>query len=224
MTMRARHAGFTLLELLVVIGLIAAMSFFVAGGLMGGSKSAAMQSAQATVADLVTVARTRAIASGRTTRLLINDNAANPPAYRRRLVLVEENGSNWTALHAVALPDGVYLLPRDTNVLTGTFPVAADWRTADNQKMLGSSCLATTRLPYTYDSTSSENWEYAGFTSRGTMETNAGALVLATGRGLAPAQVTAGHSPVEMADPGNVRGMQLSTYGVPRLINDRTGF
>ncbi len=216
--------AFTLLELLVVIGLIGALAFFVAGSLGGSSKSAALQSAQATLANLVTVARTRAIASGKGTRLIINDNPANKPAYRRRLVLVEESGAGWNVLHAVMLPAGVYLLSRDTHVLPGAFPVATDWRTADGQKALGSSCLDTTWLSFAYESAVQENWEYAGFTPRGTMETNAGALILATGRNLSAAEVSAGRSPVEMNVPGNVRGMQLSTYGVPRLVNDRTGF
>jgi type II secretory pathway pseudopilin PulG len=221
--MKARRAeAFSLLELLVVIGLISVLSLFLAIGLTGSGKAVALQSAQATLSNLVTAARTKAIATGKTTRLLINDNPANTDAYRRRLVLVEQNGSGWTVLHAVLLPQEVYLLPRKTHVLTGAFSNLADWK-IKNGDMLGSTCLDTDWLPFAYETDANENWEYLGFTSRGTVSSQ-GSLILARGRVLPPTQVIRGTSPVEMTDPRNVRGMQISSYGVPRLVNGRTDF
>ena len=64
MTHHRKSGGFTLLELLVVVGLTAALSFVLIGGLGGGGKSAALQSAQATMANLVTAARVKAMATG----------------------------------------------------------------------------------------------------------------------------------------------------------------
>src|SRR5687767_6536503 len=70
--------AFSLLEVIVVIGLVAGMTFLLIGSLAGGGKSVALQSAQATVANLVTGARTKASATNRKTRMLIHADAGQP--------------------------------------------------------------------------------------------------------------------------------------------------
>ncbi|MDB6114504.1 MAG: hypothetical protein JWQ62_1449, partial [Lacunisphaera sp.] len=80
-----RTAGFTLLELLVVIGLIAGLSFVLISGLGGGGKSAALQSAQATLANLLMAARMKAMATGQPARVLVQIDPASPDASSRYL-------------------------------------------------------------------------------------------------------------------------------------------
>lgn len=221
--LRARSSAFTLLELLVVIGLIAAMSFLLIGGLAGGGKSAALQAGQSTVANFVTVARTRAVATGNTTRILVR-TSFTAENFRRLLLLVEQRNNTWETIDSINLPAGVFVLPYRTRVPPGMYPNAADWRTANGQEVLGSSALSATPVPYAFESGSTETWDYLGFTPRGTTETSQGSLVLATGRPTPPGELSQSDSPVVLMDPASVRGLQISTYGVPRLLNDRSGF
>jgi prepilin-type N-terminal cleavage/methylation domain-containing protein len=117
--------AFTLLELLVVIGLIAVFSFFIAGGLSGGGKSAALQSAQAALANVVTAARTRATVTGCRVRVLINADVADPARFRRTIALQQEatlNSNSWNAPSFVtSLPEGVFVLPYRSRAPTGFF-------------------------------------------------------------------------------------------------------
>ncbi len=223
--MRTRRASaFTLVELLVVVALIAAVAIAMVGAAGGGRRSVALETAQGTLANAVALARTRAVASGGTVRVLVHNSPQSPLAherYRRLIVMVEEAGGDWRAVDGFKLPDGVYLLPYRTRVPTGMFAVPADWRTANNQQALGSSALAGAPMEFSYDAEMVESWEWLAFTPRGTVD-GAGSLIAATGRERGPSE--AGSSMVELVDPENVRGVMLSNYGVPRLLNDRSGF
>ena len=85
--MKIARSGFTLLELLVVTGLIATVSVVLVRGLGAGGQASALQSAQATVAGLITTARTKAPATGRKVRLLLHADPVAPERYLRHLVL-----------------------------------------------------------------------------------------------------------------------------------------
>ncbi len=224
--MRTRRASaFTLVELLVVVALIAAVAIAMIGAAGGGRRSVALETAQGTVSNAVALARTRAIANGSTVRLLVHNSEQSPLAherYRRFIVLAEEAEGDWRAIDGFRLTDGVYLLPYRTRVPAGMFAVLAEWRTANNQQVLGSSALANVPMEFRYDSEFVEDWEWLAFTPRGTVD-GAGSLIVATGRERGPS-VEGASSPVELTEPGNVRGVMLSNYGVPRLLSDRSGF
>lgn len=225
--MKTQRAGaFTLLELLVVIGLIAVLSTALITGLAGGGRAVALGSAQSLLANYVSAARTQALASGRATRLLINNNRNNPASYRRQIVLVEENGLTLIALHSAALPAGTYILPNKARIPAGMFAPADEWMKADGSEPLGSSSLAADVMSqaFGFEAGAPEEWEFIGFTIRGTTTPNQGSIVIGVGRTVSPTEVSAGVSPIAMVDPRNVRGLQVNLYGVPRLINDRTGF
>ncbi len=214
-----------MVELMVVVALIATVAIAMVGVAGGGRKTVALGTAQGTLANAVTLARTRAMASGSTVRLLVHNSPQSPLAqerYRRLIVLASEAGGGWQALEGFRLPDGVYLLPHRTRVPAGMFAMATDWRTANNQQTLGSSALAGAAMEFSYDTEMVESWEWLAFTPRGTVN-GAGSLIVATGRERGRS-VEAGSSPVELSEPGNVRGVMLSNYGVPRLLNDRSGF
>jgi len=220
-----RRNGFTLIELLVVVALIGGLAAMVLSRMRGGSTAVALQAGQATLANAVVSARTRAIASGRNVRLLVHDGALSPLArerFRRLIVVAEEIDGAWQAREGLALPEGVYVLPHRTRVRAGMFAVAAEWRTANNQETLGSSALSNAPMTFGYDTEGAQSWEWIAFTARGTID-GAGALIVAGGRGREPtAEATA--SPVEFVEAQNVRGLILSNYGVPRWSNDRTAF
>jgi len=118
-TGRGDEDAFTLIELLVVLALIVGLTAFLSVGLRD-HPSAALHSAQATLANLLTAARTRALASGCRVRVLVQADAADAGRFRRTLVLQQESGylsGDWSATTGVlSLPAGVIVLPYENRV------------------------------------------------------------------------------------------------------------
>jgi len=222
----AQHSalpGFTLLELLVVLGLVAALSVVLLGGLAGGGKSVALQSGQTLVANLITAARTRAVASGNQTRVLVHHDPDSPLAaerYLRHLALEELRAGSWVTLQSTALPAGVYFLPHQNRTPAGLLPGETAWTKLDGTR-LHSSCLFRAPIQQVVDGTTAENWVEIAFTAQGTTATS-GQLVLATGRLLPPGSGSG--SPVVLDGQETVRGLSISGYGLAVLINERSGF
>ncbi|HEY8995916.1 MAG TPA: prepilin-type N-terminal cleavage/methylation domain-containing protein [Lacunisphaera sp.] len=226
--------GFTLLELLVVIGLIAGMTFLLFGGLTGANKAMALQSAQATVANLVTAARTKAPATNRKTRLLINADPGQPERYFCFLVLqvARQSGSSptdWDTVQTTTLPPETYVVPA---TLAGLVANAADWkRVTDPSADIVSDVLASQALSYRLDGdASAQLWSGLAFTPNHTLAALSGGpppkgeMVIAPGRLRVPGSYADGQPPVELTNPQSVRGLVLSAYGVPALLNSRSAF
>lgn len=226
--------AFTLLELLVVIGLIAAMSFVLFSGLAGGGKSATLQTAQATVSSLVTAARTKAPATNRKVRLLVNIDAGSPERYLRFVVLqlARQPGaspSDWDTVQSLALPAGAYVMPGS---LTGIVLEATQWKcVSDPTEDLVSELFKNQTLTYAIEGdTTAQLWTGVAFTPNGTLAALVGgpppkgSIVLALGQPRAPGSYSAGDSPVILVNPESVRGLMLSAYGVPALLNERNAF
>lgn len=222
MKTRRHSAAFTLLELLVVIGLMAGLSFFLIGGLAGGGRSAALQSGQATVINLLMVARTHAMASGNHTRVLVNHERLAAERYLRQLVLQESRNGNWHTLQLVALPAGVHVVPHQDQMPDDLFGAGAPWVKADGSR-LHSSCLSRVPVSLAVDTAMAEMWVELVFTPLGTTGTS-GFLVLATGRTQPPGSAAATQSPIWLENQMAVRGLQLSAYGLSLPINERDGF
>lgn len=219
----ARRRGFTLLELLVVVGLIAGLSFALLAGLSGGGKGMALQAAQTTVANLVTVARTRAVASGRSARLLFHADARSGPRYRRWIVLQEEtDAGDWATRDFSVLPEGVFVLPHRGQIPAGLYASGVAWTDAAGEP-LESSVLFAPPVSVAVEGDGPEAWNALTFTAAGTIA-GSGHLVLAPGRQRPPGAVPAGEAPVQLEQPEAVRGLALSAYGLPRMVNERAGF
>ncbi|MBI2812860.1 MAG: type II secretion system protein [Opitutae bacterium] len=236
--MRTRTTrGFTLLELLVVIGIIAAMSFFLVSGLTGGGVTAGLQSGQAAIANLITAARVKAPATGRKTRLLVNVDPAAPDRFLRHLVLqsARQSGASpadWDTVTAVTLPDGIYVVPATLTLAGGLVANPVDWkRVSDPSADLVSDLFTNQTLSTTLEGDASPQiWTGVAFTANSTLATLGGGsppkgfLVLAPGARRAPGSYQPGESPVQLGSPQAVRGLVLSAYGVPALLNDRSSF
>jgi prepilin-type N-terminal cleavage/methylation domain-containing protein len=233
MKLRGSRA-FTLLELLVVVGLIAALAVGMFSALSGGGQSASLQSAQATLANLVTAARTKASATGRKTRLLVSVEPSVPERYLRTLVLqlAREPGAspaNWDTIQAITLPAGVFVVPAQ---LTGLTANPESWkRSSDPGADLVSDLFAGQNLSHALEGDAApQQWTGVAFTPNGTLAalTNgpprSGAVVLALGRNKPPGTYDAGQLPVQLTSPDAVRGLVLSAYGVPALLDDRRAF
>lgn len=220
------RCGFTLIELLVVIGLIAGVTAFLIGGLRDRPASS-LRSAQATVTNLLTAARTRAMASGCRVRLLICADPSDTDRFRRALALQQEStyeSGDWaTTVSVVTLPAGVLILPHSSHVPVGLFADRSAWTKTDGSGALLSSSLSQ-QASAAVQSATVETWDLVQFTPNNTMSTGTGNLVLATSRIRPPGSYAAGESPVQAESPDRVRGIAISTYGVPALINGRSGF
>ena len=227
--LRSLSSGFTLLELLVVIGLIAGLSFFIAGNLSGSGQLATLQSAQSALLNLVTVARTKAMASGQSARLLVQVDAtstAQPSRYLRYVAVQTQGSTGWQTAVETYLPDGIYVVPGNFSTIpTGLFAAgtATPWTKADGSALRSTALRANQITAETINHTGTELWVSITISANaGTMQS--GDIILASGRIRPPGSYLAGESPVELDNPENVRGLTLSSYGVPALINARTSF
>lgn len=231
---RIRSPAFSLLELLVVTGLISALSATLFHGLTGGGRHAAIRSSQALLANLVTAAQVKAMATGCKTRLLVNVDPTVPDRYLRLVVLQKGRQSgptpaNWDTFQRLSLTSGVFVVPAS---LTGLVASSAEWkRTADPTADLASDLFVAQPLSHAVEGdTAAQWWTGVAFTPVGTLATLVsgpppkGSLVLAMGRWRAAGSYALGDPPVELEQPSAVRGLLLSAYGVPTLLRDRSAF
>lgn len=228
MSLARNWRAFTLLELLVVLGLIAALSFVLIGGLGGGGKSAALQSAQATVANLIAAARVKAVASQREARVLFHIDPNSPLAaerYLRYYALQQRNASGaWETTQTGVLADGVGVLPRLITSPSNLVAPGLNWtRPSDNGALRSSAFRAAAEEVLEIDGLIGERWTAITIAAFGTT-TNSGDLVLGALTRLPPTETTAGLSTVQFSNPEQVRGVSLSGYGLAVLVNERSGF
>jgi prepilin-type N-terminal cleavage/methylation domain-containing protein len=229
MTHRRQSRGFTLLELLVVVGLIAALTAVLIGGLGGGGKSAALQSAQATMANLVTAARVKAMATGQSARVLVHvdqNSTAQPVRFMHYVALQVQVAGVWQLAADAYLPDGVYVVPGNfATIPAGLFATntSAAWVKSDGSALRSTALRSNQITAETINSATAEQWVSFSIAAAGTTA-QWGDIILAAGKLRAPGSYTAGESPIELENPEAVRGVTLSIYGVPALVNGRTSF
>jgi type II secretory pathway pseudopilin PulG len=223
---RSPLAAFTLLELLVVAGLTAAFSVVVIRGLGGGGQSAAVQSAQATLANLISVARTKAMASGQSSRLLINVDAggsSQPLRFLRLVAIQTQVSGGWQTITEAYLPEGVYVVPGNFAVTPAGLFSAVPWTRADGSALRSTALRSNQITTETIAGAAAEQWVSLTISAAaGTAQS--GDLIVAPGKPRPPGSYLPGESPVLLDNPDGVRGLTLSAYGVPALINARNGF
>lgn len=220
-----RRSAFTLLELMVVIGLVAGLSFFLISGLTGGGQNSAMQSGQAVVANLLTTARLQAMSSGNFMRVLVQHDPQSQHAderYLRVLALEQLRSGSWETLQVVSLPAGVFVLPHQNQKPANLFGATGPWLKLDGS-MLHSSALFRPLVNRAVDSTLTENWAELSFSPLGTTPTS-GFIVLGLGRPEGPQAEAAGQSPIGLRNADAAVGLQLTPYGLGLFINERAGF
>ncbi len=226
--------GFTLLELLVVLGLVAATSFLLVRGLGGAGATVSLRASQTTVANLVTAARTKAAATGRKTRLLVSADPVVPERYLRFVVLqlAQQAGSSpadWITVQGVFLTSGTYIAPGS---IAGLVTDASEWkRVSDTSSDLTSDLLANQSLTWALEGDIAvQSWTGVAFTPNGTLAALAGgpppkgSIVIALGEARASGTYVAGQPSVQLSDPANVSGIFLSAYGIPTLLDGRNAF
>jgi type II secretory pathway pseudopilin PulG len=214
-------SAFTLLELLVVMGLVATLVFFLIGGLGNGGKSA--------MVNLITVARMNAMASGQSCRILVNVDPASmsePRRYLRYIVVQMQTVDGWQTITDTFLPDSIYIVPGNfSSMPVGLFAVSATvpWSKVDGSDLRSTTLRSNQITTEAINSATAEQW--AGITLSSIAGTvQSGDLILIVGHRRAPGSYSEGEAPIELENPANVRGLTLSSYGVPALINSRTSF
>lgn len=111
------RAGFTLIELLVVIAIMALLGSMmnVALNSSGKSTTQGLSSGLSAFASMVQSARTIAVTKGRTSRLIVNNDPANPDHYLRLMGIVYDDpgtaADDWIAVNqGQLLPRNVYVI------------------------------------------------------------------------------------------------------------------
>ena len=236
--LRGTARGFTLLELLIVLGLIAAISVVTMSGIFGTGKAGALQSGQATLVNSITAARLKAMSSGRRARLLINaDPTYGGTEHFLRYVVIQlareagNNPANWDTVGSALLPDGVYVVPSSLQQYSGLIEDESDWRRTTNQSLTLASEALNQTVSLSLDlANQAQLWTGFEFTVAGTTAPLAGLpqpqgiIVLALGERRRPGTYGPGQSPLVLANSNAVRGLTLSVYGIPNLVNERTSF
>lgn len=221
--------AFTLLELLVVIGLVAVLSFFLAGNPTGGGKTAALQSAQAAMVNMITVARSKAMATGQSARVLIHVDATSsiqPLRYMRYVAVQAQGNGGWQTIVESYLPEGIYIIPGNFSAIpAGLFATSTTslWTKADGSALRSTALRSNQITAEAISSPVMEQWVSLTI-SANAATAQSGDIILASGRFRPPGTYQPGESPVELDNPENVRGLTLSAYGVPALINTRASF
>lgn len=118
MKTHSRRNAFTLIELMVVVGLIALVLAGM-GTLLSnkGGSAHALGSASAGLSSLVSAARARAALTGNVTAVFVNNdpsNNATKTGYLQQCFIAEKNTSGaWTRTDTVFnMPQGIYVVPQ----------------------------------------------------------------------------------------------------------------
>jgi prepilin-type N-terminal cleavage/methylation domain-containing protein len=221
--------AFTLIELLVVVGLIGVLSTVWIGHMGVRGRAPALQSAQALLFDLLTSARITAMANGKSSRVLVQMDATSPfqPArYLSNLVLQIQSPSGWQVLTEMSLPEGVFVVPGNFAALpAGLFaePTESGWTRSDGSALRSTALRENQLLSEAIHAGVTERWVSIILAPNGNT-IQSGDIILANGQLRSPASYRFGESPVTLTQAAMVRGVSLSSYGVPALINDRSSF
>lgn len=217
--------AFTLLEMLIVVGLVAVFSTIILSSLLGLSKAAALQAAQSSLSSFVTGTRAHAVSSGRGARLCLNVDPTAPDRFLRYWVVQVKAGTIWQTTADSYMPANVYVVPGAFSALpAGLFSTASTWLKSDNNTPLRSSALRDDKIfTDTINETTAQKWVAIDLSATGGTA-QSGDLILVTGIVRAAGSFASGDSPVELREASAARGLTLSSYGVPTLVNDVLSF
>ena len=235
----APRRGYTLVELLVVIGVMVLLAGVGAMALAGrGSSGAALSGAQSIVAGMIASTRAQAALHQTKARLIIHAqqppaaNAADAEMYLRRLQVVREESRNvWVAVGPpVSLPTPICVVP-PAPVPTNHLRSGVSW---DNNVGTGPVSTLSTATGFSYFGQSGNNTRqffdrqgqsgrifFLDFGPDGTVvSTNSGTptkIALTTA-------VLGGNTLPAFESDRNVRGVLVRRNGAVSMVDSKTGF
>ena len=221
--MRKLRAGFTLIELLVVIALIAVLAGVLGLALGRGNSGTALQAGQSTTSALVAGARAKAATSLLNAAVLINVTPSSDGFLRElRVATTADNGVTWIDTgESGELPNGIYLVPANAAFTTTNVEFSGANPAWGGNYYSAAFSGGPHDIKSTDGSTNITSDQYhvvAGFTPRGT--TANGTLTRVV---LAPAERVSADK-LNFNNAAALRGMTISNYGIPTLINEPAAF
>jgi len=136
-------------------------------------------------------------------------------------------------VQTATLPADVFVVPASLTSAAGLVTDPAGWkRVSDPSEDLVSSVFLNQSITFALEGDAiARQWAGVCLTPNGTLTRLGnsgtpprGVLVVATGMLRVPGSYATGQSPVQLGSPETVRGLVLSVYGVPALLNDRNAF
>lgn len=217
-----RHVGFTLVELLAVVALMAAVVGVGLACWRGGGDGAVRDTAVALLASRLAETRALALDRGEPARLMVHADPAEPSRYLRYLVVAVPEDDGWRAAdEGGVLPAGVVVLPAAALGTTGPGVVC---RADDNWSRPSGGALRSTALRSYTDAGGTEeflgttNWLLVHFSATGGV--SAGDIVVAR----ASRQDEAVPVTMICVQPDAVAGLGLSSNGVATVLRNRAEF
>jgi prepilin-type N-terminal cleavage/methylation domain-containing protein len=236
--------AFTLIELLVVIAVIGVLVGALGMALSSGDRGPALQAAQANLNSMVAAARAQAALDNATCTILVWADETDMETYLRRACIAREvdtdnNGTldAWARQGQVTdLPRGIFFAPGN---LGGSFPAkwetAADWSNLVLTESQEASNAPTTSLDFKIldETVSNGSWltdplgttkayKTLAFDPVGNLVSMQGGVTIST-LAVATGELEPG-SGVIFKSADSLRGLKLSIYGVPIVLNEKTAF